>query len=74
MIRHLELEIYERAKELFERENPGKLWRLPVGIDSIVGQKLSALTERQNYLTRIRDQVRAESEAMATIQNSSIET
>jgi len=63
MIRSLQLELHARAKELFERENPGRLWRAPVGtpVDSPVAQAAAGLTERRDILIRVRTQMRVES-------------
>ncbi len=62
MVRSSELEVHARAKELFERENPGRLWRAPVGSVQGSADDLSTanLMERQNYLSYIRAQMRAE--------------
>ncbi|MET3691648.1 hypothetical protein [Methylobacterium goesingense] len=51
-----------RAQELFERENPGRLWRAPSGTTpgSIVDRSAAGLLERQNYLSRVRTKMRAE--------------
>ena len=38
MIRQTELEMHERAKTLFEQENPGTLWRLSSGKEPPIGQ------------------------------------
>ena len=74
MSRHLELEIYEKAKELFEQENPGQFWRLPFGIYPVTGQEPRELIKRQSYLTRVRDQMHAEGKVLAVRQNFSIES
>lgn len=60
MIRQTELELHERAKTLFEQENPGALWRLSSGIEPPRGQRFATLIERQDYLSRIRHDMRQE--------------
>lgn len=67
-MRSSELELHARAQELFERENPGRLWRTPVGApaNSPTSQATASLIERQNYLLRIRNQMRAEGAELIT--------
>ena len=60
MIRQTELEMHERAKALFEQENPGTLWRMSSGKEPPVGQRFATLIERQHMLARIRRQMRQE--------------
>ena len=71
MIRSSELELHARAKELYERENPGRLWRVPPGAlpNPVRPYRLAGLIERQNYLARIRDQMRAEGIVLETEEN-----
>lgn len=56
MIRLSELEAQKRAQALFEKENPGKAWRLTSGNLNFALQpkKVAGLIERQNYLSRVR--------------------
>lgn len=73
MVRSSELELHARAKELFERDNPGRLWRAPVGSapGSASDRSAAGLIERQNYLSRIRAQMRAEGVQLATEEDNS---
>jgi hypothetical protein len=68
LVRSSELELHARAQELFERENPSRLWRTPVGApaNSPASQAAASLIERQNYLFRIRGQMRAEGSELIT--------
>jgi hypothetical protein len=68
VIRLSELELHARAKELFERENPGRLWRAPIGTpaNSPIAQRAAGLVERQDVLAHIRTQMRAEGAEMTT--------
>jgi hypothetical protein len=68
--------MHARAKELFELENPGRLWRPPVGTPAIsrVAQEAASLIERQNYLSRIRAQMQAEGAKLVTEAESRSET
>ncbi len=62
MVRSSELEVHARAKKLFEQENPGRLWRAPLGAmqGSASDRSAAGLIERQNYLSRVRTEMRAE--------------
>ena len=68
MLRSSELELHARAKDLFERENPGRLWRPPVGTSAIsrVAQEADSLIERQNYLSQTRAQMQSEGTKLVT--------
>ena len=68
MIRQSELELHARAKALFESEHPGRLWRAPVGSapGSADGLSAAGLIERQNYLARVRAEMRAEGKRFET--------
>ena len=68
MVRSSELELHARAQELFERENLGRLWRAPFGAlaNSPASQTAASLVERQNYLVRIRAQMRDEGAELIT--------
>jgi len=72
LVRSSELELHARARELFEHENLGRLWRAPVGApaNSPASQTAASLVERQNYLVRIRAQMRDEGAAMVTEEES----
>lgn len=71
MIRSSELELHARAKELFERENPGRLWRVPSDSppNPMKPYRTAGLIERQNYLGRIRAQMHAEGMVLETEEN-----
>ena len=75
-MRSSELELHARAQDLFEQENPGRLWRPPVGTPAIsrVAQEAASLIERQNYLSRIRAQMQAEGAKLVTEAESRSET
>lgn len=62
MIRSSEIEIHVRAKELYERENPGCFWRMPANTSALPRTlyRTAGLIERQAYLGRVREQMRAE--------------
>lgn len=60
MIRQTELELHERAKALFEQENPGTLWRLSSGKKPPKGQRFATVIERQEMLARVREAMRRE--------------
>lgn len=67
MIRPSELELHARAKELFERENLGRLWRVPNGASVNLGaHTVASLIERQIFLSRVRAQMRAEGAVLIT--------
>jgi len=68
VIRPSELELHARARELFERENPGRLWRAPIGTpaNSPIAQRAAGLVERQNILVQVRAQMRAEGAEVTT--------
>lgn len=68
MIRQSELELHARAKDLFESEHPGRLWRAPVGSapGSAIDRSAAGLVERQNYLARVRAEMRAEGKRFET--------
>jgi len=72
LVRSSELELHARARELFERENLGRLWRTPVGApaNSPASQTAASLVERQNYLVRIRAQMRDEGAMIVTEEES----
>ena len=53
-IRQIELKMYEEAKALFEKENPGALWRPSSGKKPPIRQRFATLIERQQMLGRIR--------------------
>ena len=75
-MRSSELELHARAKDLFERENPGRLWRPPVGTSAIsrVAQEAASLIERQNYLSQTRAHMQAEGAKLVTEAESRSET
>lgn len=60
MIRSSEIELHVRAKALFERENLGCVWNIPADASSRRIYRYANLIERQNYLARVREQMRAE--------------
>ena len=72
MIKSPELELHARAQELFERENPGYLWRVPIDTKDkfTASQRTAGLIERQMYLARVRVQMRAEGVTLAPEENS----
>jgi hypothetical protein len=72
VLRSSELELHARAKVLFERESPGRLWRSPVGSAQGSAQDRSAanLVERQVFLSRVRTQMRAEGVELVTDEES----
>jgi hypothetical protein len=57
---------------MFERENPNRLWRAPIGTpaNSPIAQRAAGLVERQNVLARIRIEMRAEGADLATEEES----
>ena len=59
MIRKSELELHAMAKALFESENMGRVWNIPTNAPS-KPYRYAGLMERQNYLARVRDQMRQE--------------
>jgi predicted AAA+ superfamily ATPase len=62
LIRPSELELHARAQKLFEHENPGRFWRTPASfpIAPSYSERIAGLIERQAYLARVREQMRAE--------------
>jgi hypothetical protein len=62
LIRSSELELHARAQKLFEQENPGRLWRIPpsLPVRPSSSERIAGLVERQIYLARVREQMRAE--------------
>ena len=76
MVRSSELELHARVQELFEKENPGRLWRAPVGApaNSPASQTAATLVERQNYLARMRNLMRAEGAELVTNEESRSES
>jgi hypothetical protein len=72
LVRLSELELHARAKVLFEQENPGRLWRSPVGsaLGSAQDQSAASLVERQVLLSRVRAQMRAEGVELVTDEES----
>ena len=62
LIRSTELELHARAQELFESENPGRLWRVPTRsqLGTVALDRTPNMTERQIYLAHVRTLMRQE--------------
>lgn len=65
MIRKSELELHAKAKALFERENQGRVWNVPADAPSRQGFQYADLMERQDYLARVRDQMRQDGQEVS---------
>ncbi|WP_156368967.1 hypothetical protein [Methylobacterium sp. Leaf100] len=68
MIRQSELDVHVRAQELFERENPGCLWRAPpsAAYQPSAPRRTASMIERQIYLARVRERMQAEGVQLVT--------
>lgn len=68
MIRQSELDVHTRAEELFERENPGCLWRSPTSAAyrPSAPRRTASMMERQIYLARVRERMQAEGVPLVT--------
>jgi hypothetical protein len=68
VIRQSELDVHARAEELFERENPGCLWRAPpkVAYQPFAPRRTASMIERQTYLARVRERMQAEGVQLVT--------